>query len=327
MAAALSKPNSPVQGTAGFVDHTLRAPAPFRLDSGDSLAAPTVRVRLHGPASAPKVLALGGISATRRLGGADGWWGDIVGPGAAIDTNRFCALGIDFAPDEDELLRISPTDQARLIEITLDELGIGQVHAMVGASYGGMVGLALGQIAPRRLKRLCVISAAHQASPLGAAWRGVQRRIVEFAQAHGETSAGLSLARQLAMITYRSADEFEARFDRKLGPDNSSDLDRYLASRGEAFCAAMPPKRWLSLSGAIDRAAIDPSAVHVPTTLIACTSDQLAPLSQMEELSRRLPKLAAFHVLTSLYGHDAFLKESAQISRALRRFLDEASNG
>lgn len=47
----------------------------------------------------------------------------------------------------------------------------------------------------------------------------------------------------------------------------------------------------------------------------------------MEDLSRRLPRLAAFHVLTSLYGHDAFLKEPAQISRALKRFLDEAGNG
>ncbi len=325
MAAALTRP--PIQASAGFEDRTIRVPAPFRLESGDVLDAPTIRVRLHGPAAAPIVLALGGISATRRLNGADGWWGDIVGPGAAIDTNRFCALGVDFAPDEDQLVRISPTDQARLIEAALDDLGIGKIHAAVGASYGGMVGLALAQIAPQRLSRLCVISTAHQASPLGAAWRGVQRRIVEFAQAQGEASAGLSLARQLAMISYRSAEEFETRFDRRLGSETESDLDRYLVSRGEAFCASMPAKRWLSLSGSIDRAAIDPTAVQVPTTLIACTSDQLAPLAQMEELSRRLPKLTAFHVLTSLYGHDAFLKEPAQISRALRRFLDETGNG
>lgn len=327
MAAVLTKPPHSAPEASSGADHTFHLPSPFRLESGDTLDAPAIHVRLHGPASAPKVLALGGISATRRLNGAGGWWGDIVGPGAAIDTTRFCALGIDFAPDGDTLVRISPTDQARLIEFALDELGIEQMHAVIGASYGGMVGLALAQAAPRRLGNLCVISTAHQPSPLGAAWRGVQRRIVEFAQAQGDVGAGLSLARQLAMITYRSAEEFETRFDRKLGADNASDLDRYLAARGEAFCAAMGARRWLSLSSSIDRADIDPAAVQIPTTLIACTSDQLAPLSQMEDLSRRLPRLAAFHVLTSLYGHDAFLKEPAQISRALKRFLDEAGNG
>lgn len=268
------------------------------------------------------VIVLGGISATRRLCGPEGWWGEIVGPGAAIDTDKFCALGLDFAPNGDERVRISPADQARLIALALDQLGIERAHALVGASYGGMVGMALAQHAPKRLGRLCVISAAHEPAALGSAWRGVQRRIVEFSQAHGETEGGLALARQLAMITYRSAEEIQARFDRRLGDDHGSELDRYLIARGEAFSAAMPARRWLSLSEAIDRTLVDPAAVSTPTTLVACSSDQLAPLAQMEDLSRRLPRLTAFHVLNSIYGHDAFLKESAQISQLLRHFLD-----
>ena len=68
------------------------------------------------------------------------------------------------------------------------------------------------------------------------------------------------------------------------------------------------------------------AGLSVPTTLLACSSDQLVPLAQMEDLSRRLPRLAGFHVIRSMYGHDAFLKEPAQISRALRRFLDEGAH-
>lgn len=298
----------------------------FQLESGQPLEQARVHMRLHGAVEAPKIMVLGGISATRRLTGGDGWWPEIVGAGAGIDTDRFCALGVDFAPEDDVLAPISPADQARLIELALDRLGVERLHGFVGASYGGMVGLALAQRAPQRVGRLCVISAAHEPAPLASAWRGVQRRIVEFALASGDVGKGLSLARQLAMISYRSAQEFETRFDRGLDESNRSELDRYLCARGDAFSASMPPRRWLSLSSAIDRTKVDPARVLVPTTLVACSSDQLAPLAQMEDFSRRLPRLTAFHVLNSIYGHDAFLKEPGQISRVLRRFLNEAAN-
>ncbi len=198
------------------------------------------------------VIALGGISSGRILCGAGGWWGDIVGKGAAIDLERYCALGFDFAPGGDQRVRISPDDQARLIEIALGQLGIDRVHALVGASYGGMVGLALAQRAPHLLQRLCVISATHEPAPLASAWRGVQRRIVEFAIAEDKPAEGLSLARQLAMITYRSSAEFEQRFARNLDEGGRSDLDAYLVARGEAYIDVMAPRRWLSLSE-IDR--------------------------------------------------------------------------
>ncbi|MEQ1708376.1 MAG: homoserine O-succinyltransferase [Terricaulis sp.] len=311
----------PLARTEDGVDQIIQPSSPFVLESGEILDDARINIRLHGRREAPMVIVLGGISATRRLNGPDGWWNGIVGLGAAVDTARFCAMGLDFAPNGDQRVHIAPIDQVRLIELALDKLGVARAHAFIGASYGGMVGLAFAQRAPKRLGRLCVVSAAHEPSPLGSAWRGVQRRIVEFSLEQGATECGLSLARQLAMITYRSAEEFQGRFDRRLD-GHTSDLDRYLTARGEAFCTAMPPKRWLSLSESIDRTHVDPAAVSTPTTLVACSSDQLAPLAQMEDLSRRLPRLAAFHVLTSICGHDAFLKEHAQITRALRRFLD-----
>ncbi len=307
-------------------DRVFQPAAPFALESGETLDDAGVRVRRYGPAGAPLVIVMGGISATRRLRGADGWWDDLVGQGAAIDLTRYAALGVDFAPNDDRRVRISPADQARLVVTALDGLGIARAHAFVGASYGGMVGLALAAQAPHRLGRLCVISAAHEPSPLGSAWRGVQRRIVDFARSQDATAEGLSLARQLAMITYRSAEECQARFDRRVDETHLSDLDRYLMARGKAFTEAMGADRWLSLSEAIDRTAVDPVNVRVPTTLLACSSDQLVPLAQMEDLSRRLPRLAGFHVIRSMYGHGAFLKEPAQISRALRRFLDDGAH-
>lgn len=301
-------------------------PAGFRLESGKKLPDTHIHMRRFGQPAAPLVIVAGGISSGRRLCGAGGWWGDMVGAGAAIDLTRYSALGLDFSPLGDERVQMTPRTQARLVEIALDAIGVERAHAFVGASYGAMVGLAFAACAPTRLGRLCVISAAHRPSPLALAWRGVERRTVEFALEQGRPSEGLSLARQLAMITYRSGAEFEARFDRLVGRDGRSDLDRYLVSRGNAYADAMGAKRWLSLSEAIDRCCVTPEAVAAPTTLVACSSDQLVPFADMQELARRLPRFTALHAIDSHYGHDAFLKEPTALSPILASFLESTTH-
>jgi homoserine O-acetyltransferase len=291
-------------------DLAVTVPANFALESGDVLNDGLVRLRRYGDADAPQIIALGGISAGRCVAGEGGWWANVVGASGAIDTDAFGVIGVDFAPLGDQRVRIAPRDQARLIALALDALGVARLHALVGASYGGMVGLAFAAQAPGRVERLCVISASHKPSALGAAWRGIQRRMVEFGIAHGDAAGGLALARQLAMTTYRSAEEFEARFETGVDDAGRSAVDAYLIARGEAYPRTMLPQRWLSLSEAIDRHAVDPAAVRTPTTLVGCSSDQLVPLSDIEALARRLPRLEALHVIPSLYGHDGFLKEA-----------------
>ena len=155
----------------------------------------------------------------------------------------------------------------------------------------------------------------------------MQRRIVEWASEHGDEAGGLSLARQLAMITYRTPAEFEARFGAGVGADGRGEIDRYLEARGQAYARTMPPQRWLSLSEAIDRFSVDPATVRTPTTLVACPDDQLAPIEDVRRLGARLPNLRKFQVLSSLYGHDAFLKEPARLGPFIARFLEEPAYG
>jgi homoserine O-acetyltransferase len=308
-------------------DATVAIPSGFRLASGDTLTDRSIQLRLFGARRGPQVLALGGISAGRDVCGEAGWWRETLVEHEAVDLNRFGLIGIDFAPLNDERVRMTPFDQARLLEIALDGLGIEQLHGFVGASYGGMIGLALAAIAPRRVRRLCVISAAHRPTAQALAWRGIQRRIVEFGLAQGAGAEGLALARQLGMVTYRTAEEFEARFGAGVDETGRGAVDRYLENRGAAYSQIALPRRWLSLSEAIDRFEVDPASVAVPATLIATREDQLAPLSSMKELAARLPDLRRFEILSSLYGHDAFLKEPAHIGPVIRQFLEDASHG
>jgi homoserine O-acetyltransferase len=158
---------------------------------------------------------------------------------------------------------------------------------------------------------------------MGVAWRGVQRRILHLAQVAGRPEDGLALARELAMTTYRTPEEFAARFDTTLGADGLSEVCRYLIRRGRDYVGAASAQRWASLSASIDRHSVDPSKIITPTTLVACASDRLTPLSDMVELGQALRRLGWFVTLESLYGHDAFLKETEQLAPVLQNFLKD----
>src|SRR4051812_31635795 len=203
----------------------LAVPGELKLHFGGALEAVSLAWRLTGPAGAPVVVALGGISASRRVWLPDeprgGWWNEIVGPGLALDTQQFRVLSFDYLGasadstgprDGAAFPALSAYDQAEVLLRLINHLGLSSLRAIAGASYGGMVALAFGERYPDRVARLIVISAADRAHPMASAWRVVQRRIVKFAIESGKPAQGLELARALAMATYRSPEEFAARF-------------------------------------------------------------------------------------------------------------------
>src|SRR3546814_524976 len=131
-----------------------------------------------------------------------------------------------------------------------------------------MVALSLGQHFPARVKRIVVISAGASAHPAATGLRELQRRIVALGIAQGAAAEALSIARGLAMLSYRTGEEFEQRFAGGLeGPDplGRTAPGDYLRARGEAFQSVMSPGRFLSLSASLDRHRVDPAAIAAPT--------------------------------------------------------------
>src|SRR5882762_3916137 len=130
-----------------------------------------VHCEIIGPRGAPVIAVLGGISASRHVTSSasnpsPGWWEDVVGPGRAIDTRRFRVLGIDYVTSGSGAAPVTPTDQAEVLAAALDQSGVRSLHAVIGASYGGMVALAFGATFAARARRLIVISAAHESDPI-----------------------------------------------------------------------------------------------------------------------------------------------------------------
>ncbi|MFL6592613.1 MAG: alpha/beta fold hydrolase, partial [Luteimonas sp.] len=172
-----------------------------------------------GDPSSPVILVAGGISADRHVAASAafpeaGWWDAQAGVGRAIDLRRHRLLAIDWlGSDGTTAGPIDPADQADAIAAVLDALGIGRVDAFVGCSYGAMVGLHFTRAHGARLEQLVAISGCARAHPYASAWRALQRRAVALGALQCDEAAGLALARELAMLSYRTPEEFAGRFD------------------------------------------------------------------------------------------------------------------
>lgn len=329
IAVSSTQPNlRSVAAHAAVSEGVLALPAPFALQFGGQLENPRLAWRLAGDSRLPVVLAMGGISGHRRVFDEAepraGWWHEVTGPGRALDSTRCRVLGIDYLggsgessgpPGGDPPPSISSFDQAEALLCLLDHLNIDRLRAILGASYGGMVALAFGERYPQRVGRLLVISAADRAHPMATAWRCVQRHTVRAAQHWGHAAEGLQLARALAMATYRSPEEFVARFDApatRVAGRFVFPVEEYLFARGRDYAARYRPDSFLCLSESIDLHRVNASGIPVPTTVIAVREDQLVPIEDMRALAARLPE-ARLHEISSPHGHDAFLKEPGQL--------------
>jgi len=330
------------------LDEIIALSEPWTLYHGDTLTRARVAFRLTGAEGAPVVAALGGISAHRVVAGRKGeaWWTEVVGPGLALDTERYRVLGIDYVGGTGDSSRhtdaaahdaaphgaaefppVSAYDQAVALAAVVRHLGLPSLHAIVGASYGGMVALAFAKNHPELVKRLLIVSAADRPRALATAWRSVQRHIVREALVRGEGRAGLAIARALAMTTYRSSDEFRDRFG---GPPVRIrnrfrfPVEEYLLARGARYVEQYRPDAFLCLSESIDLFAIDAATVRTPATLVAVRQDQLVPVADVMALQQRLGGRARLVELDSIFGHDAFLKEGALLKPIFEQALTEA---
>lgn len=339
LAVSSAFPVAELAAPAGPVDVFHAASAP-RCERGE-LEVPlplrhagTRRVRIGwqrlGDASHPAIVVQGGISAHRRAaaGPADqtpGWWQAQVGAGCAIDTTRVQAISIDWLGADGVLdAPIDTADQADAIAAVLAHLRIVHVSAFVGCSYGALVGLQFAVRHPALLGRLVAIAGAHRPHPFASALRAIQRKIVALGQLQCADEIGVSLARQLGMLTYRTPTEFAQRFSAPAvldGEHARCASEDYLEACGERFVRSHAATAFVRLSESIDLHRIEPERLRVPATLIAVEGDVLTPPADAYALAEGAHAPVRVRVLRSLYGHDAFLKEVEPIAAILRESL------
>jgi homoserine dehydrogenase len=292
--------------------------------------------------TAPVVVIVGGITASPfpfgdAATGAEAWWPALSAP-ELVDITRQTVLSLAWPGngstwrglDEGPLPPISALGLADLIAAWLDGIGCTTAVTYLGASLGGLVGVALAVRHPDRIARLVTISAGLRPDGWGTATRHLQRELVRDGLRTGDVVTGMARARQLGMLTYRGRDELDTRFG-VLGPElTQPPVAAYLEHHGQRFAARFPVRTFLLLSEAIDRCRFGTDAESVRAELARVTAevlivgvpgDLLFPFALQHELYRELQAAgasASLWKLDSEYGHDAFLADQDKLAAVLR---------
>ncbi len=315
-----------------MAEGVLEIPGGWTLHHGGTLRDVRLAWRLTGAPDAPLVCAMGGVWCDRRLyepgDPRRGCWREIVGPGRPLDADRHRILSFDYLAGKGDSTgpeaaggfpSVSTYDQAEALARLLDHFQTREVRAIVGGSYGGMVALAFAERYPERVGALVTIAAADRPHPMAVAWHSIQRHIVRFAIASGRGPEGLQLARAVGMSTYRSSEEFAARFParpRLEGGRFVFPVEQYLFADDSEWVAGFKPEAFLALSESLDLHRVEAPRIFVPTAVVAAREDQLVPLADVRGLGARLGN-ARVHEISSIYGHDAYLRETEQLRTIL----------
>lgn len=275
---------------------------PLKLQCGRTLEQYHLMVETYGELNencSNAVLICHALSGNHHVAGyhsmedkKPGWWDSAIGPGKAIDTNKFFVIGLNnlggchgssgpnqinpetgkpYGPDF-PIVTVNDwvESQARLA----DYFGIQQFAAIIGGSLGGMQALQWSINYPDRLRHCMVIAAAPKLSAQNIAFNEVARQAIsqdsQFYHGHyyekdEVPKVGLMLARMLGHITYLSDDGMRNKFGRELRSGQISydftpqfEIESYLRYQGERFSTAFDANTYLLMTKALDY--FDPAA-------------------------------------------------------------------
>lgn len=266
-------------------------------------------------------------------GGTDpgAWWPTLVGEGRLLDPRRWAILtpallgGCAGTGDPERLpAGITPRDMAHVVGLLLDRLGIPRVRLAVGGSVGGMVALEWAASLPHRSDAVVVFAAPAAHTTQGIAFNRIQREALRL----GGPVEGLALAREMAMLTYRTAAELEERFGRERTEEGRFQVTSWLAHHGRRLVARFHPASYRLLLDAmdahdvgLDRGGTGPAlrAFQGDLVGVGIEGDLLYPPGEIAGWVRAAG--GRYREIRSVHGHDAFLLEEEQVGAILEEAL------
>jgi homoserine O-acetyltransferase/O-succinyltransferase len=329
-----------------------RHDVPFTLESGVELPGVQVAYRTWGELAPDGGNAVLVCHALTGSADADVWWGGLFGPGRALDPARdfivcsnvltgcYGTSGpIEAHPEDGEpwgsrFPVATIRDMVRLQALLLDHLGVGELQLVLGPSLGGMQVLEWAASYPERVRAMAPIGVSGRHSAWCIAISESQRRAIYLDPDWRDgrypldrpPRYGLSVARMVAMCSYRSWENFEQRFGRKTQDwDGQFAVSSYLNYQGEKLYRRFDANTYVRLTQAMDSHDLARGrgeyaevlgALEMPALIVSVDSDVLYPPREQQELAALLPR-ARYEVLHTSAGHDGFLIETDVLSAML----------
>jgi homoserine O-acetyltransferase len=341
------------------------------LECGRTLAGVTLHYAVYGRLNAARdnaVLVCHALSGSALVGE---WWPEVFASGAVLSLDQDFVICINMLgscygstgpgavdPQTGEIYGpdfplISIRDNVRAQARLLDSLGIRKLRLVLGGSIGGMQALDWSILFPERVERGLIIGVT-PLSAMGLALNHLQRKAIEhdpeWEGGHylpqRPPRRGLALARQIAMLSYKSAGLFDERFGRNpnrngedpWGLDDQGggliggrfDIGGYLDHQGNRFIERFDANAYLAILRTMD--TWDPlrgyssakeafSRIRAKLSFVGISTDWLFPPEAVREFAETIRTAgvqADYREMTSAHGHDAFLAEQAELVRLLQ---------
>jgi homoserine O-acetyltransferase len=377
--------------------HTYVHPTDFKLESGEELPNAQIRYMTYGKLNEARDNVLVVCHALTGNASLHSWWGDMLGPGLAFDTDKYFVVcsnilgscygstgpasykpstaaangtttGTTTASSEEEkelygidFPDISVQDTVRLqLHMLRDDLKVRSVKCVIGGSFGGMQAVeyavqggtirspfAVDDVdgnAQVFVRSVMPIACGAKHTAWQIAISEVQRQAI-YADPkwnNGKPSmddpplTGLSVARQIGMVSYRTPQGYESKFSRNLqdgsapyGAKAAWQVKSYLEYQGFKFLSRFDPITYVKLTEQMDTHDIGRnrqgakralSNIQIPAMVLGIDSDVLYPLLEQEELADLFPN-GELNVIKSDAGHDGFLLEQDQVAAHITDFL------
>jgi len=295
-------------------------------------------------------LDIEGLPIASKQGQPEGWWNGLIGRGKVFDPKTHfivCSniLGgcygttgpLSIDPDTGERYGasfplITVRDMVGVQYRLVRQLGIKRLKTVIGGSLGGMQVLEWAASHGKMIDKIIPIatSARHSAWAIGlneTARQAIQNDPVWLkGKYRTQPESGLSLARMIAMVTYRSHPAYAERFGREQqgsGVANRFEVENYLHYQGRKLVKRFDANTYLTITRAMDAHDIKRGRnvngvlpISCPTLCIGISSDVLYPPEEQRAIAASIPR-ATYAEIDSIHGHDAFFIEFEQLAEII----------
>nr|WP_277673834.1 homoserine O-acetyltransferase [Piscibacillus halophilus] len=331
-----------MRSTISYQTGTVTIPN-FKLQNGEKFDEVQLAYERCGNSNGPTILICHALTGNQYAVGTNdqpGWWSGLIHDGGYIDTRSYEVITFNVLGGCDGSTGpgfMSPTGEAYqeqfpsltvrdLVEIqfvALNVLGIDHLKAVIGGSLGGMQVLEWGLMYPDFMDAIFPIAVTPIFSDYAIAFNHIAKEAINqdlALQNGGQPEKGLSLARMVGMVTYRSDDLFSKRFSR--GELNGEfDVESYLDHQGEKLAKRFNPYSYLRLLDVMNGHDIsrDRGGYHqaiqkyrAPIFALSFNKDLLYPPSELKRFVIDVQETggyAEFYEVDTIFGHDGFLVE------------------